>query len=78
MDLIRVLILGPPGTPYHDAPHLIDFWVNPAKYPFEPPVAHFHSWTRGMGRCNPNLYEDGKVCLSVLNTWQGDKSESWL
>lgn len=20
---------------------------------------------------NPNLYEDGKVCLSLLGTWQG-------
>jgi ubiquitin-protein ligase len=30
-----------------------------------------------MGRCNPNLYEDGKVCLSILGTWQGEKSESW-
>jgi hypothetical protein len=24
-----------------------------------------------------NLYEEGKVCLSILNTWAGDKSESW-
>lgn len=24
-----------------------------------------------------NLYEEGKVCLSILNTWSGDKSESW-
>ena len=27
-----------------------------------------------MGR---NLYEEGKVCLSILGTWAGDKSESW-
>ena len=26
---------------------------------------------------NPNLYEEGKVCLSILGTWAGDKSESW-
>ena len=24
-----------------------------------------------------NLYEEGKVCLSILGTWAGDKSESW-
>ena len=24
-----------------------------------------------------NLYEEGKVCLSILGTWTGDKSESW-
>lgn len=26
---------------------------------------------------NPNLYEEGKVCLSILDTWVGDQSESW-
>ena len=24
-----------------------------------------------------NLYEDGKVCLSILGTWSGEKSETW-
>jgi ubiquitin-protein ligase len=26
---------------------------------------------------NPNLYEDGKVCLSILGTWAGDRNETW-
>lgn len=26
---------------------------------------------------NPNLYEEGKVCLSILGTWSGDKNETW-
>lgn len=30
-----------------------------------------------VGRVNPNLYEEGKVCLSILGTWAGDRSESW-
>lgn len=77
MDLLRCLIIGPTGTPYVDSPLLIDFFCDASKFPFSPPVAHFHSWTRGMGRCNPNLYEDGKVCLSILGTWQGEASESW-
>lgn len=68
MDLIRILIIGPPGTPYHGAPHLIDVWVNPAKYPFEPPAAHFHSWTRGMGRCNPNLSVVSPLVLSPVQS----------
>jgi len=25
----------------------------------------------GNVRFNPNLYEEGKVCLSILGTWQG-------
>lgn len=72
-----MLIIGPPGTPYVDAPHLIDFYLDPTKYPFEPPKAHFHSWTSGRGRCSPNLYEEGKVCLSILGTWEGERNESW-
>ncbi|XP_029667356.1 baculoviral IAP repeat-containing protein 6-like [Formica exsecta] len=28
-------------------------------------------------RFNPNLYNDGKVCLSVLNTWHGRPEEKW-
>ena len=28
-------------------------------------------------RFNPNLYNCGKVCLSLLGTWQGDQGESW-
>lgn len=28
-------------------------------------------------RMNPNLYETGKICLSLLGTWEGDGSENW-
>ena len=28
-------------------------------------------------RFNPNLYHDGKVCLSILNTWHGRPEERW-
>lgn len=24
-----------------------------------------------------NLYEEGKVCLSILGTWAGDRNEIW-
>ncbi|KAF8323122.1 hypothetical protein DL93DRAFT_2147193 [Clavulina sp. PMI_390] len=75
-DLLRCLIIGSENTPYTDAPFVID-WMLPANFPNEPPKAHFHSWTNGNGRVNPNLYEDGKVCLSILGTWEGDQSESW-
>lgn len=36
-----------PFFSYVDAPHLIDFYLDPQKFPFEPPKAFFHSWTRG-------------------------------
>lgn len=35
---------------------------------------HYHS---GGLRLNPNLYESGKVCLSLLNTWWGNGCEKW-
>lgn len=28
-------------------------------------------------RLNPNLYESGKVCLSLLNTWTGTGTQVW-
>ncbi|KAI0751129.1 hypothetical protein C8Q80DRAFT_1155693 [Daedaleopsis nitida] len=75
-DLLRSLIIGPENTPYEDAPFVID-WMLDSNFPQTPPIAHFLSWTNGNGRVNPNLYEEGKVCLSILGTWAGDKSESW-
>lgn len=77
LDLLRVLILGPLDTPYEYAPLLFDFYL-PPEFPDVPPIAHFHSWTNGIGKCNPNLYEDGKVCLSLLGTWHASsESETW-
>lgn len=29
-------------------------------------------------RLNPNLYETGKVCLSLLGTWTGNRREMWM
>lgn len=77
LDLLRCLILGPRDTPYENAPFVIDLYL-PDGYPAEPPTAHFHSWTSGLGRINPNLYEEGKICLSLLGTWSGrHESEKW-
>ena len=81
LDLFRVLFIGPEGTPYARAPFIMDFHL-PTDYPQAPPQAFFHSWPGeagmgGMGRVNPNLYEDGKICLSLLGTWDGNKAEAW-
>ncbi|KDQ63442.1 hypothetical protein JAAARDRAFT_169262 [Jaapia argillacea MUCL 33604] len=75
-DLLRCLIIGPENTPYQDAPFVID-WMLDSNFPNSPPIAHFLSWTNGNGRVNPNLYEEGKVCLSILGTWAGDRNETW-
>lgn len=78
LELIRVLIVGPSGTPYALAPFLFDIHLS-NQFPYEAPSAYFHSWTNGIGRVNPNLYEDGKVCLSLLGTWFSEKDdEEWV
>ena len=63
LDLLRILIVGPSGTPYEHAPFVIDMHFNPS-FPALPPDTYFHSWTYNAGRINPNLYECGKICLS--------------
>ncbi|GMH15846.1 hypothetical protein Nepgr_017687 [Nepenthes gracilis] len=73
MDLLRAAIVGAPGTPYHDGLFFFDVFL-PPDYPNEPPLMHYHS---GGLRLNPNLYESGKICLSLLNTWSGTGSEVW-
>lgn len=69
-DLFRAMVVGPPETPYAHVPFFFDFAL-PTEYPREPPLAHFHAQHVGNERLNPNLYVDGKVCLSLLGTWSG-------
>ncbi|KAL6850228.1 hypothetical protein ACP4OV_020855 [Aristida adscensionis] len=73
MDLLRAAIVGPKGTPYHDGLFFFDAQF-PAGYPSGPPSVHYHS---GGLRINPNLYNCGKVCLSLLGTWGGKGCEKW-
>lgn len=77
LDLLRVLIVGPFDTPYEFAPFVVDLHFG-LTFPTSSPDAFFHSWTGGSGRINPNLYEDGKICLSLLGTWDADeRNEEW-
>ncbi|CAN6870270.1 unnamed protein product [Brassica oleracea] len=73
MDLLRAVIAGAYGTPYQDDLFFFDFHL-PPDYPSVPPSAYYYS---GGWRLNPNLYEEGKVCLSLLNTWTGRGNEVW-
>lgn len=73
IDFLRAAIVGSAGTPYHDALFCFDLYF-PPDYPYRPPLVHFDSHGR---RINPNLYDSGAVCLSLLNTWSGEKSERW-
>ncbi|XP_047072621.1 probable ubiquitin-conjugating enzyme E2 26 [Lolium rigidum] len=73
MDLLRAVIMGPAGTPYHDGLFFFDIYF-PPQYPSTPPLVNYRS---GGLRLNPNLYACGKVCLSLLNTWSGSGCEKW-
>lgn len=73
-DLYSVLITGPNGTPYEDCLFVFDLRL-PSNYPAQPPEVHYHAYCTD--KLNPNLYEDGKVCVSLLGTWSGKGNETW-
>ena len=62
-------MIGPENTPYQYGFYLFDIKV-PSEYPFKPPIVKFYT-QNNKTRFNPNLYINGKVCLSILNTWSG-------
>lgn len=43
----------------------------PPEYPFKPPQVNLRTTDGGRVRFNPNLYATGRVCLSILGTWEG-------
>lgn len=72
-DLFSALIKGPTRTPYEDGLFLFDIQL-PNIYPAVPPL--FRYLSQCSGRLNPNLYDNGKVCVSLLGTWIGKVSHS--
>ena len=63
------MIKGPSDTPYEGC--LLVFSVKfPSDYPFSPPKVLFLT-SDGKTRFHPNLYVEGKVCLSILGTFSG-------
>lgn len=63
----RVWLLGPKNTPYQDGIFRarLEF---PPEFPFQPPLMTFESkmW-------HPNVYPDGRVCISILHPPGEDK-----
>ena len=69
-------LVAPKDTPWEDEIYsgVIEF---PSNYPFSPPVIKF-----APGLYHPNVYKDGKVCISILHegvdeTNYEDTSERW-
>jgi len=63
------MIIGPKNTPYFGGFFFFEIEF-PKNYPKKPPSIKFLT-IDGKVRFNPNLYENGKVCLSILGTWSG-------
>ena len=70
-DVLKALISGPTGSPYALGLYEFDIFL-PDSYPETPPLVKFKTTGNGLVRLNPNLYCDGKVCLSILGTWHGE------
>ena len=64
------IVFGCEGSPYHGGAFCFEVTF-PANYPFAPPSFNYLT-NDGRTRFNPNLYKNGKVCLSLLNTWPGE------
>lgn len=65
----KALIIGPSDTPYSGGFYFFNFNI-PQSYPLDPPKVEYMTQYNKI-RFNPNLYTNGKVCLSILNTWEG-------
>lgn len=70
---MKALIIGPDNTPYENGCFIFDILLGPA-YNQSPPQVKIVTTLGGKYRLNPNLYAEGKVCLSLLGTWSGE----WL
>lgn len=68
------MIIGSSETPYFGGYYFFEFNY-PTDYPFSPPEVKYKT-NNGSTRFNPNLYKCEKVCVSILNTWAGDKWSS--
>ncbi|CAD8204909.1 unnamed protein product [Paramecium pentaurelia] len=73
MDCMRTIIFGSSGTPYAHGAFLYDMYFGD-DYPQRPPKMKLSTTGHGKVRFNPNLYNCGKVCLSLLGTW----GDSWI
>jgi ubiquitin-protein ligase len=65
------LIIGPKESLYFGGNFLFEI-IYPNDYPHRPPIVKYKT-NDGLTRFHPNLYKNGKVCLSILNTWKGEQ-----
>ena len=76
VDMMKAIIMGAGDTPYAHGAFEYDLYLD-NNYPNEPPKMNLTTTGSGAIRFNPNLYNCGKVCLSLLGTWRGQATENW-
>ena len=76
IQCLKLMIFGGKDTPYDSGCFEFDIFI-PESYPAKPPQVNFLTTGKCTARLNPNLYKKGKVCLTLLGTWDGNESEKW-
>lgn len=75
-DVVKAMIIGAEDTPYSHGCFVFDVLME-ENYPLTPPKVNLMTTGGGQIRFNPNLYDTGYVCLSLLGTWRGNATENW-
>lgn len=65
------VVFGPDDSIYRYGAYIFEFKF-PTNYPYSPPKLNYMT-NDGLTRFHPNLYRNGKVCISILNTWKGEQ-----
>lgn len=74
INTVRVIIRAPFDSVYRHKFIRLDMTIL-EDYPHSPPKVTFINYD-GV-RIHPNMYEDGRCCASILNTWGDCKYEKW-
>lgn len=72
-SLVKAIIKAPSESVYKHTFIRLNFKI-PDNYPHSPPEVTFIN--HDSVRIHPNMYEDGKCCSTILNTWPSD-NEKW-
>ena len=73
INVLHTIIKAPRDSVYRHKFIRLDFKI-PEDYPHSPPKVTFVNYD-GV-RIHPNMYEDGKCCSTILNTWPSE-NEKW-
>lgn len=74
MSQVHAIIKCPFDSVYRHKFVRLDLKI-PDRYPYEPPQVTFVNYD-GV-RIHPNMYENGKCCATILNTWGNSELEKW-